>query len=166
MSTNGKRKLLVVTSTFPRWKDDSSPTFVADFVKSISSQFSHIRVIAPHADKAKHNEAISHSIHVRRYRYMAPASAQTVAYDGGAHNKVSKNPVYLVKLGLLLASQFIHMFYYTLFQGYRIINAHWLIPQGFLAVLLKMCFFGKLRIIITVHGSDVLKLDGSFLRRV
>lgn len=48
------------------------------------------------------------------------------------------------------------------------IHAHWIIPQWFLAVLVKKIFFPKIKTLGTSHGSDIFWLQGktgSYLKR-
>ena len=46
-----KDKVLVITSTFPRWTNDSTPRFVYDLSDRLASRYGII-VLAPHHHKA------------------------------------------------------------------------------------------------------------------
>lgn len=158
-------KLLITTSTLPRWPNDNTPAFVSDFAKSLSGDFEEIQLLAPHYVGAKKREQTA-NIKTTRYRYFLPYSWQNIAYEGGAHTRISKNPLYIAKLLSLIASQFLHILYYVVFKKYRVINAHWLIPQGFIAVIVKIMLLNRLKVVVTVHGSDVFKLEGKLLRKI
>jgi len=166
MSHKQKKNILVTTSTFPRWENDTTPGFVLDFCKSISSEFDNLYVIAPHHKGAVTKETINSNVKVRRYRYFLPEAYQTIAYDGGAHTKIKLSPIYAIKFILFLASQLLHSLYFVIFKKVRLINAHWLIPQGFIAIIVKLMTFNKVRVVITVHGSDVLKFDGKHINKI
>lgn len=166
MSPKQKNNILVTTSTFPRWENDNTPGFVLDFCRSISDSFDNLYVIAPHHKGAPTKEIIDNKVRVRRYRYFLPEAHQTIAYDGGAHTKIKIGPIYAIKLMMFLASQLIHSLYFVLFKKVRIINAHWLIPQGFIAIIVKLIAFKKVRVVVTVHGSDVLKFNGRHINKV
>jgi len=155
--------LLVLTSTYPRWAHDTTPGFVADFVRGVAPQFKQVRVLAPHYKAAATSEATD-NIHVTRYHYFWPASAETIAYNGGAVSKIKKTPLYALQLLCFMASLFFHTLFITIFQRVTIINAHWLIPQGFVGVLVK--FLTGRKLVITVHGSDVLSLNGGIMRKI
>ena len=51
------KNILVMASTFPRWKDDSTPSFVLDLCKGISGRYA-IYVLAPHFNNSKKEESI------------------------------------------------------------------------------------------------------------
>ena len=43
-----RKKILVLASTFPRWKDDVEPPFVYELSRRLSSNYS-VHILAPHA---------------------------------------------------------------------------------------------------------------------
>jgi len=158
-----KKRLLVLTSTFPRWKHDATPAFVARFCEEVADSFEAVRVLAPHAKGAKSKERDG-SIHVRRYRYFYPASQENIAYEGGAVGKISKNPLYLFKLFCLLSSLFLSTLVTVVTKRVSVVNAHWIIPQGFVAVLVK--YLTGTKVIVTVHGSDIFALKGKTMSKI
>lgn len=158
-----KKRLLVTTSTFPRWKGDNTPAFVEQFCRSIEGHFEKIYVLAPHAKGALASEAEG-KLRIRRYRYFFPARQENILYEGGGIGKIKKTPLYAFKLLCLLIS----LTYGTLTSAVRkrvfIINAHWIIPQGFIAVIVASCT--KKKSVITVHGGDILALKGSLMTKI
>lgn len=155
--------LLILTSTYPRWSHDTTPGFVADFARGVASSFNSVHVLAPHYPAAARHEATG-NVSVTRYRYFWPASAQTIAYNGGAVSKIKKTPLYALQLICFMASLFFHTLFITLTKRVTIINAHWLVPQGFVGVLVK--FLTGRKLVITIHGGDVLSLNGSMMRKI
>ncbi len=73
--------VLVLTSTFPRWKNDTTPPFVFELEKRLSPYF-NITVLAPHHMNAKEREN-SEGIHINRFKYFWPSRLQKLCYDGG-----------------------------------------------------------------------------------
>ena len=69
------KKLLVLTSTFPRWKNDDTPGFVYELSKKLSNNFD-VSVLAPHYPNAKTSENLG-KIKVSRFRYF-PEKYETV----------------------------------------------------------------------------------------
>ena len=154
---NFEKDLLIVASTFPRWKNDTQPTFVLDHAQNLAKYFENTTVIAPHYKDARTKERFG-KVFVKRFRYFLPASAENIVYDGHATNKIKKSPVYGLKLAFFLLSQFVSI----LLNGrHRVVNAHWLIPQGFLAVLARP--FNRSSVVISVHGGDVFALNGRIM---
>lgn len=155
--------VLILTSTYPRWTRDTTPGFVADFATHIASEVDNVYVLAPHFKGAAHHETTG-NVHVTRYRYFLPASAENIAYSGGAVSKIKKTPVYAVKLLCFMAALFFSTLYMSLAKNISVINAHWLVPQGFAGLLVK--FITGHKLVITIHGGDVLSLNGKYMRMV
>jgi glycosyltransferase involved in cell wall biosynthesis len=155
--------ILILTSTYPRWEHDSTPGFVADFTRAIAPSVNQVYVLAPHYKAARLRESTG-AVHVRRFRYFLPTSAETIAYNGGGVSKIKATPLYAIKLLCFIFALFISALTATLRRRVTIINAHWLIPQGFVGVLVK--FLTGRKLVITVHGSDVLALNGKVMRTV
>lgn len=155
--------LFILTSTYPRWERDTTPGFVADFATKIAPQFKTVHVLAPHYKAAATHETHD-NVHITRYRYFWPTSRETIAYNGGAVSKIKKTPLYALQLLCFMASLFFHTLCITIFKRATVINAHWLVPQGFVGVLVK--FLTGRKLVITIHGGDVLSLNGGIMRRI
>lgn len=156
------KSLLILATTFPRWPDDSVPSFVQDFAITMTSVFRSVQVLVPHYRGAKRREQLTGGVNVRRFRYFFPYGLQDIVYEGHAAAKVKKSPAYVLKLLFFLLSQF----WSTLWLSRQadIINAHWLIPQGFTAVLVGKIL--RKKVIVTIHGGDVFTLNSMLLRRI
>ena len=72
--------ILVLISTFPRWKDDTDPRFVEHLCQNLAGEHS-VHVVAPHARGALSTETIG-KVTVFRYRYFFTAG-ESLAYEGG-----------------------------------------------------------------------------------
>lgn len=158
-----KRRILVVGTTYPRWKNDSVSPFLYYFCENMAKKANKLFVLAPHFKGAKRNEVES-GVSVHRFRYMLPESAQNIVYGGGGVFQIKKTPVYALKLFSLLCAEFFSMLRLSSAHRITIINAHWIIPQGFIAVIVKILTGGK--VVISVHGSDIFSLKGKTLTAV
>ena len=67
-NNTARKKILVLTSTFPRWKDDVEPPFVYELCRRLSETFL-VHVLAPHTSGAAIEEQLD-GIQVTRYRYF------------------------------------------------------------------------------------------------
>jgi len=154
-----KRKVLVLSSTFPRWKDDTTPSFVFDLCKFLSAKNKMI-ALAPHYKGAQKHE-IMDNVEIYRFKYFLE-NHQKVAYDGGIIPNVRKS--FLAKLQLPLFFMKEYSAAKKLVKKYKpqILHAHWLIPQGIIAASLKKEF--KIPFIMTVHGSDLFPLKNPIFR--
>lgn len=153
-----RRKLLVLSSTFPRWKGDEQPEFVFQLCRRLSERFS-ITVLAPGAPGAAPRETIE-GIEVARFPY-APTRWQTLAYGGGLLANVRQNPFRLFLLPGYLFAQWRQLRRMLRQSDRDLVHAHWLFPQGAIAALaLSFPFRGHQAFLVTAHGSDLMRLRG------
>lgn len=163
--TLARKTVLVLTSTFPRWANDTEPRFILDLCKYLT-RYADVEVIAPHHAGAETNEILE-GIHVRRFRY-APAPLESLAYRGGMLARVRARPARLLLLPLFALGLMLITIRQLRRRHYTTIHAHWIIPQGLLSALLKGLFKGLRRpfpnLVCTSHGSDLNQLQSFFWR--
>ena len=152
--------LLVLTSTYPRWKGDPEPGFVHELAKRLTDQF-RVVVLGPHAPGASTMEILD-GVEVHRYRY-APSRLETLVNDGGivANLRSHRWKSFLVP-GFVLAQAW---------RSWRlcrdldvdVIHAHWLLPQGLIAAMLQGLPGRRIPFVVTSHGADLYALKGRVL---
>ena len=158
-----KKKLLVLTTTYPRWRGDTEPAFVHYLSRDLQDAF-EVHVLAPHTLNAKIMEMLD-GVHVHRFRYL-PVTWQRLAYEGGIVPRLKQNK--------WLVPQIPFLFFFMFWSGLRlakkykvdVIHAHWVIPQGFIALLIKRFCSRSSRVIVTSHGADLFSLNNTFLNRL
>jgi glycosyltransferase involved in cell wall biosynthesis len=148
-----KARLLVVTSTFPRWKDDTDPPFVYELSRRLTSDFDVV-VHTPHYHGSLSREFMD-GMRIHRFRYFF-SRFEKLAGGQGIVPKLRRNRFYFVLLPFFIAAQCSSLLLLVYKIKPNIIHAHWLIPQGFLAVLMKWIF--GVPVIVTAHGADVFSL--------
>ena len=154
-----KPRLLVLTSTYPRWRDDPEPGFVHELSKRLTTDFD-VTVLAPHARGAAVEEDMD-GVAVRRYRY-APASWETLVNDGGMVANLRGNPLkWLLVPGFLLSQAWVAR---RLIRQKRVdvLHVHWLVPQGLVMLLLRLSGCAT-PYLVTSHGADLYSLRGALL---
>ncbi|CAA9892064.1 Glycosyltransferase family 4 protein [Candidatus Methylobacter favarea] len=157
---SAKRRVLFVTSNFPRWPGDSTTPFVLHLAQDLIKIGWEVDVLAPHAPGTKKNEIIN-GVSVERFQYLWPEILQTVCYQGGALINLRKNKGNLFKLPALVAFELLNI-YLKLKKGhYDLLHSHWILPQGFTGVLATKV--QPIPHLITVHGGDVFALKGKVL---
>lgn len=153
-------RLLILTSAFPRWSGDDTTPFVRHFAENMAERSTDVVVVAPHHHGARTREQLGEKIRVRRFRYFLPPRQADIAYGGNAVSRVSRSPLYALKLASFLAVSLLR----AVFNRASVVNAHWLIPQGVVAVLAAV--LTRQKVVVTVHGGDVFSLNSPLLRRV
>ncbi|AFC85995.1 glycosyltransferase [Frateuria aurantia] len=151
-------RLLVLASTYPRWRDDHEPGFVHALCSRLVDDF-EIVVGTPHAAGAAREE-IMDGVHVFRYRY-APEVWQTLVHGGGIVANLRRHGWKLALVpGFLLAQCWQAARLRRRFQP-ALIHAHWLFPQGLAAALAAPAAYA-----VTSHGGDLYGLRGAIFRLV
>lgn len=158
-------RLLVLTSTFPRWEADTQPSFVLDLCLNLRAAFD-VTVLAPHAPGARYNERMD-GIDVWRFRY-GPDRWESLTYGAGIVANLRRNPFLVLMLPLFFAAQLRALLRLLREYDPETVHAHWLIPQGIvLAAALALPSDGRRpRAVCTAHGSDVSALRGWLWRRL
>jgi len=157
---------LVLTSTFPRWKDDTTPRFVYELSNRLAEKGIKIIVMAPHADGALRQENLGH-VDVHRFRYFYPYKFQKLAYGAGIIPNFKRSFAAKLNVPFFLLSEYFSAKRLIKHENTDFIHAHWLIPQGIIGAMLKN---RKTKLIVTVHGSDLFPLKSfifkAFQRKV
>jgi glycosyltransferase involved in cell wall biosynthesis len=166
MSETGRSRVLVLTSTFPRRRDDVIPPFVLRLCQALGQDSGwESLVLAPHASGLPTSEVIE-GVACRRFRY-APAALEQLAYGGGMLANVRAARWRWLLVAPFLLALFLHACRVLADGRIRVVHAHWIIPQGVVAVLLKRVFWWRrLRVVLTAHGGDLHADMGQLARRV
>ena len=157
-----KEKILVTTTTFPRWANDSTPRFVYDLSEKLALSYKII-VLAPHYNKSKKHEILG-KLGVKRFVYFKPEILQKLCYDGGIIPNIKKSFIAKIQLPFLILSEFFASYGIIKKENIDMIHAHWMFPQGFIGVFLKKLF--KIPLIVTIHGSDLFALKNAVFEKM
>lgn len=158
-----KKRVLVLTSTFPRWQGDNEPPFVFELCQRLGEQFD-IVVLAPHAQGAKRFERMG-SIEIMRFHYFLPRW-EKLAYQGGILANLKRNRWSYLLLPFFFLSQLAALWRILRHQRIDLIHAHWLIPQGLTVAIAGVFTKNMPPLIFTSHGGDLLGLNGWLLSSV
>ena len=158
-----KPSLLVLTSTFPRWRNDGEPAFILDLCRQLVASY-QVTVIAPHFDGAAREEVMQ-GVSIRRFRYSWPAKTQVLAYRGGILANLRTHPASWLLLPFFFFFQWLAVVQAVRRGSFSAIHAHWIIPQGVVACAARV-FLGERcpPYVVTAHGSDLNGLPGPVFR--
>jgi glycosyltransferase involved in cell wall biosynthesis len=152
-----KKKLLVITSTFPRWKDDTDPPFVFELSRRLMDSFD-VNVLAPGYPGALAYE-IMDGITIYRFRYMFK-NLEKLAGSEGILPTLKRNPFNYLLVPFFLLGEFLAVLKLSRKIKPDVIHAHWILPQGLIAALAKK--FTGIPFVLTTHGGDIYGLQGGF----
>jgi len=164
MNTQSKRKnLLVVTSTFPRWQGDKEPPFVFELCRQLKAHYD-IYVLAPHAPGSATEEQLA-GLNVTRFRYFL-SPWENLAYQGGILERLKQNSWRYGLVPFFVLAELFALIRLQSRQQVDLIHAHWLFPQGMIAVLARMFMKSPSPLLCTSHGGDLHGLKGVLFNRV
>lgn len=145
------KKLLVIGTTFPRWKNDTVPNFVYELAEEHTKNY-EVHVICPHSYKSKSYEEMN-GIKVHRFKYFIP-KYQNLSKGISIANSIKENKLNVLLIPPYILFGSIKIFSLLLKEPFNIVHNHWLIPFAPVSSFLKSFF--KYKLILTAHGSDVL----------
>lgn len=152
--------ILVLSSTYPRWGGDPEPGFVHELSKRLRKYFRMI-VLCPHAPGAAAKDFLD-GVHVVRYRY-APGRFESLVNNGGITANLRKSKWKFLLLPTFVLSQIWMAWRLTRKGRVDVIHAHWLLPQGLVAALLRVLPGRRTPFVVTSHGADLHVLRGRMM---
>jgi glycosyltransferase involved in cell wall biosynthesis len=158
-----KPRILVLTSTFPRTENNKEPRFIADLCSELTDSFD-ITVLSQHRPGASIQEKRG-GYDVLRFRY-APESFELLSENGGFTASLKQNRLLWMLIPVFFVSQILSIRRLLKSGSYSAVHAHWLIPQGFAAVVANKTLNKPTPVICTGHGADVFGLQGNLLNKL
>lgn len=152
-SRSAEMNILFLTSTLPRFAGDMQPAFVLDQARAWQADRpgDSVSILAPH-DAAAARDEMSAGVRIRRFRYAVPEKAQLLAYPAILPN-IKDRPITALLILPFLIAQFFAVLYRVRKDRLNLIYAHWVMPQGLTAWLIKLCTGTPY--IIQNHSSDL-----------
>lgn len=160
---NKIQRILVITSTFPRWQGDEEPPFVYELSKRLSQHYT-VHILAPHAEGAALTEQFD-KLKITRFRYFF-TKYQTLAYSGGILSRLKQNRWRYLLVPLFIIAEWFALVRLLRREKFDVIHAHWLVPQGLVAVLARAFFKNPPPLLCTSHGGDLFALRGKLFKKL
>ncbi|KAA3621865.1 MAG: glycosyltransferase family 4 protein [Proteobacteria bacterium] len=152
-----RRRLLILSSTYPRWEGDPEPGFVHELAKRLTGEFD-VHVLCPHAARARAGERLD-GVTVHRYRY-APARFESLVHDGGIVANLRRAPWKWILVPSFLLGQMIGLRRLCRRLEPHVLHAHWIVPQCLVVAALKSIGMISTPTLATIHGADLFGLQG------
>ena len=157
-------RVLVLTSTFPKWENDPEPAFVFELSRRLVAYFD-VTVLAPRSPGSK-NQEIMGGLRVIRFPYFFRRWENLATHGGGIMSRLRANPFNYLMVPLFLLGQFIALIHLLQRERFALIHAHWLIPQGLIAVIGLFLVRCRTPLVCTSHGGDLFALRGKIFQRL
>lgn len=148
-----EKVVLVITSTFPRFKNDPLNSYIFDLHQGIAREYKTI-ILAPHEHGLAFKDKIG-NLEVFRFPYFLPFSLEKLAYGQGILANLKKNFLLFFEIPFFIFCETVWAIFLVLKYQVSLIHIHWFIPQIFSALIIKCCL--KIPFISSLHGSDIAK---------
>lgn len=156
------KNILVTTTNFPRWKNDTEPGFFVYFLsKTLAERGYKVSIFAPHFLGAEMYEKMD-SLDVFRFIYFYPIKLQKLCYDGGILSNLKRSFFIRFEIPFFFFFDLIGTIKLVKRKKINVIHAHWIIPQGLIAFVIKKLY--NIPYIVTAHAGDIFPLKNRFLR--
>jgi len=132
MSRENPFHVVLLTSSYPRYAADSSSVFLRYLAQHLNQRGVTVHVLAP-ADQSA-GMIIEDGVSVRRFRYF-PKPWQRLAYGSGIPSNLRHRSLLWLQVPFfVLAMTWSLMLCLRNTPRPQLIHAHWVIPQGLIAV--------------------------------
>jgi len=162
MSTPAPLKVLMLTSSYPRNDSDNSSVFLRYLASSLTQQQVDVHVLAPDHSLVDHIE-LDAGVTNHWFQYL-PKQWQQLAYGSGILPNLKRNKLLYLQIPFFLTTMLFSLFILCKRIKPDVIHAHWVIPQGFIAIMVGKLL--NIPVIATAHGGDAFSLNTSLLSRL
>ncbi|KKR10286.1 MAG: hypothetical protein A3D24_02450 [Candidatus Blackburnbacteria bacterium RIFCSPHIGHO2_02_FULL_39_13] len=145
-------KICILTHTFPRFAKDTAAPFMFGLATGMVSAGNEVYVLSPYSSKYSWKKT-DLTFKLLTYKYIWPNSLHKLGYSETLLNDMG------LPILMWVLSPFMYFFgFWALLSLVRkdkidLINAHWILPNGFIAALVS--FFTGVPVVSTLPGSDV-----------
>lgn len=154
-------RILILTQTFPFTPHDSTAHFMYDFADGFAKLKHQVTVLTPFHPLLKPRTFMG--VRVKTFRYIWPDSLNLLGYGQTLKNDQDL-PWYVYLLApLFFIFGIINCLQTAKDERIEVINAHWILPCGFIAAVTAWLL--KIPLVITLPGSDVYISNKHFFFR-
>ncbi len=148
--------VLMLTSSYPKFRGDTTAPFVESIATNIAAQGVAVHVVLPEHHELRRG-AVEDGVHFHSYKY-APRKEWTLwGYAEALRGDVKlKRGVYALA-PFALASSFNTLMQLTAREKFDVIHAHWVLPNAPVAALVARQ--RNIPLVISMHGSDVFMAE-------
>jgi glycosyltransferase involved in cell wall biosynthesis len=147
-----KLKILMLTSSYPKFSGDVTAPFIEAIAQNTQALDHEVTVLmAYHPDLQR--QAVENGVSLQTFKYAPLRSWNIWGYAASLEADVKVRKTIYFLLPLVLISSFFKMWRLTGREQFDVIQAHWVIPNAPVAVLVG--WLRKLPVVISLHGSDV-----------
>ncbi len=144
-------KICILTHTFPRFADDKiSSIFMAEVAQSLVDAGNEVWVLTPFTPVFKPYKT---NYKLITYKYIFPDFLHKLGYSETLTNDLKLPFIMWLLSPFMYLFGFLALLKLVLTEKINVINAHWVLPNGFIAGMVSL--FTGVPVVSTLPGSDV-----------
>jgi glycosyltransferase involved in cell wall biosynthesis len=155
-------KILLLASSYPRNRADSASIFLRQFADKLGARGIDVHVLAPSDENG--GTTIEGVVTVHRFQYRPVSLLRGLAYGSGIVANLRRHPWLWLQVPFFFVSMALALGRLIRTEQPNVIHAHWILPQGLIAVLTKYLY--KVPVIVTAHGADAFAFRGQLITRL
>jgi glycosyltransferase involved in cell wall biosynthesis len=155
-------KILLLASSYPRSRADSASIFLRHFAEKLGARGINVHVLAPSDENG--GTTIEGMVTVHRFQYRPVSLLRGLAYGSGIVANLRRHPWLWFQVPFFFVSMALALRRLIRTEQPNVIHAHWILPQGLIAVLTKYLY--KVPVIVTAHGADAFAFRGQLATRL
>lgn len=153
------KRVLVFTSSFPSRANPVSGPFIEALAREEAKKF-QITVLAPRCGRSPSFEERDQMKIF--YFWQGVGRIELAGQPGGILPALKRNRFLLFMLPFFLLSAFFSLVRIVRQEKIDLIHVHWVLPLGWIAAFYCFLTGHKVKLLMTCHGSDLLKISGKF----
>ena len=152
-------KICILTHTFPRFDGDIAAPFMYGVAKGMAESGNDVFVVIPYNDKFSWGKKMPFKIVT--YKYIWPNSLHKLGYSETLMNDMGLPILMWVLSPFMYFFAFLKVWEVIRKEKIEVINAHWILPNGFIASAVSMVT--GVPVVSTLPGSDVYMVKKNVL---
>ncbi|HEX8221209.1 MAG TPA: glycosyltransferase family 4 protein [Chloroflexia bacterium] len=161
-------KILMVTSSYPKYEGDVTAPFIESIAASIAARGNEVHVLAPYHPDLK-RAPVEKGVHLHFFKYAPLRHLNIWGYAEALEADVRVKGAIFPLTPVVFASSLWSLLQLTRQIKFDIMHAHWVVPNGPVAGLVAR--LRRLPLVVSLHGSDIFiaehsRLISSIARRV
>lgn len=155
-------KICILTHTFPRFTDDYSAPFMDGVARGMAEAQNEVFVLTPFTPGLEIQRP-NRKYKLVTYKYIFIDNWHTLGYSKTLVNDMQLKPVVYLLAPLMFMMACISLYRLVKKEKIDIINAHWILPNGFIAAVISI--LTGVPVVSTLPGSDVYIARKNFIFR-
>lgn len=144
-------RICILTHTFPRFEGDFAAPFMSGLAQGMAEAGNEVYVLTPFTPGLKTDSF--KGFKVVTYKYIFPDSLHKLGYSQTLSNDMKVKPIMYLLSPLMGIFGFFALLRLIYFKKIEVINAHWILPNGFIGA--AAAFLTGRKLVCTLPGSDV-----------